>query len=127
MPMATPRKTPMKAPAPKPEKKRAPAKKAPAPKGAKKPARTLKPEANQALAPVVAIDEDAPTADDHDLGGLSVRAARFIDLYLATHKVGESYIEAGFVVKSLAVAQACGSRTLSLAKPRAVLEIKKFG
>jgi hypothetical protein len=114
--MATPRKTPMKAPAPKPEKKRAPAKKAPAPKGAKKPARTLKSKASQALAPVVAIKEDAPTADDHDLSRLSVHAARSSTCTSPRTRWGRATSRRGFAVKSLVVAQAVGSRTLSLVK-----------
>lgn len=117
----------MKAPAPKPEKKRAPAKKAPAPKGAKKPARKLKPKAakaNQAVAPVVAIDEDALTPDDHDLCGLTIREARFIDLYLGTWKVGQSYIEAGYNVKDAYVGAACGSRLLNGAKARKYLAMR---
>ena len=57
----------------------------------------------------------------HDRCGLTVREARFVDLYLQTFRVGEAYIQAGYNVRPGPSAQACGSRLLSSAKARAYL------
>ena len=112
-PRKTARKAPANAPA-RPAAKRAPAKKA-AP-ARKKPAPTpVKP------------DDDAVTPETGDLMGLTIREARFIDLYLATWNVGQSYQDAGFSCKNLLVACACGSRLLNGAKSRAYLASKIKG
>ena len=65
--------------------------------------------------------EDDATDDAGELCGLTVREARFIDIYLLTHRVEQSYIEAGFKAKAGPSAQACASRLLSSAKSRAYL------
>lgn len=90
-------------------------------KAAKRPAKG-KGAAKASIAPgkpVAEVSEDATTEEAGELRGLSVREARFIDLYLLTHRVEQSYIEAGFNAKAGPSAQACVSRLLSSAKSRA--------
>jgi phage terminase small subunit len=53
--------------------------------------------------------------------GLSVREARFVDLYLLTFNAGRAYIEAGYTAKSAATARACASRLLTNANVRTYL------
>lgn len=67
------------------------------------------------------IDLDAPSAPDADLMGLTPREAKFFELYLATHRVGASYTEAGFSAKNANVACASGSFLLSGPKGRAYI------
>lgn len=96
------------------------AKKVPAKKAAPKKPPARKRKVAEAIAPEpVTIDEDAPTADESPLMGLSVREARFVEIYLGTHRVGQSYIDAGFTPKNMNVACAAGSRLLSGVKCRA--------
>jgi phage terminase small subunit len=101
----------------KPPAKKVPAKKAPAKKAApvkRKVAKASKPT------PVI-IDEDAPTEPESTTMGLSIREANFVEHYLGTHVVGQSYIDAGFTAKNMNVACAAGSRLLSSVKCRPYL------
>jgi phage terminase small subunit len=109
-----------KAPAKKLAAKKVPAKKA-APKtlGAK-PGRKRKVTDEEAVKPE-SIDLDAASAPDSDLMGLTPREANFFELYLATHRVGASYVEAGFTAKNANVASASGSQLLNGARGRAYI------
>lgn len=106
-----PAKAAVKAPAPVPARKRAPAKKVPA--GSEKAAKA--PEA---------IDEDAVKPLDHELMGLTLREARFVDLYLLSFNASRSYVEAGFSAKPGPSAEACSSRLLGTAKVQAFLRVR---
>jgi len=96
---------------------------APAKKPARKPAAKTGPKApkTRAVARQEATDLDVETADDGALCGLSVRSARFIDLYLSTLDAGSAYTESGFTAKSRYVAQVAASRLLNSVKGRAYL------
>ena len=124
-PQEPPKKRGKAAATPAPKGKTTPAKKAPAKKAAKPRAPKKAPEP-EVIAPAVVepekpVDLDADTADDGDLCGLPIRAARFIDIYLSTMKAAESYVEAGYTAKNANTAAACASRLLSSAKGRAYL------
>lgn len=67
------------------------------------------------------IDLDTPSAPESDLMGLTPREANFFELYLATHRVGASYIEAGFTAKNANVACASGSFLLNGPRGRAYI------
>lgn len=56
-----------------------------------------------------------------DRCGLSVRAARCIDIYLATFNAGQAYVEAGYTAKTPDVANANASRLIASDKGRAYL------
>lgn len=91
----------------------APKKLAPKAKQAAAPAkRTAKPKAAKPPAQEAQAPEQPETLDDI-LCGLTEREALFIDNYLASYKVGQSYIDAGYQVKNMATACAAGSRLLS--------------
>lgn len=102
----------------KPATKKAPAKTAKSkageatkPQATKKAATKAPAKAKPAPAAETAAQEAEEPLDDI-LCGLTEREALFIDLYLSSYKVGQSYIDAGFEVKSMAVACAAGSRLL---------------
>jgi phage terminase small subunit len=108
-----------KPPAKKAAPKKAPAKKVAAKKVPAKKAAPVKRKVAKPPAPAPAIiDEDAPTAPDSPTMGLSFREAKFVEHYLGTHVVGQSYIDAGFTAKNMNVACAAGSRLLSSVKCR---------
>lgn len=56
--------------------------------------------------------------------GVSLRGARFVDLYLLHFNAGKAYLEAGFNAKPAPSADACASRLLSSAKVRALLAVR---
>lgn len=105
---------------------------APARKRAVKPAPKAKPPVKKARAPraekpavaPVVLDEDADTPEDDPLCGLSIRAARFCDIYLSTFVAYTAYTEAGYTAKSAQVAQVCASKLLATAKARKYLALK---
>jgi phage terminase small subunit len=103
----------------KPTKKTAAKKTAAKPMGGK-PGRKRKVDEIEAAKPE-SIDLDAPSKPDSDLMGLTPREANFFELYLATHRVGASYIEAGFAAKNANVASASGSQLLNGARGRAYI------
>lgn len=91
-------------------------------KAAKKKAKPPKAvEAENHKAEPQAPDEDAGTQDGGDLCGLSIRAARFIDIYLFTFNATRAYVEAGYTAKNTNVAAASASALLSSPKGRAYL------
>lgn len=65
--------------------------------------------------------EDDATEEGGPLCGLTIREALFVDRYLLTHRVEQSYLEAGFKAKPGPSAQAAGSRLLSSVKCRAYI------
>ena len=108
---ATPAKKPAQAKKPAPVKKAPPKKKARAPKPAQ-------------VEPQLPPDVDADTPDDGYLCGLSIRAARLIDIYLSTFNATKAYVEAGYTAKNSNVAAANASAIISSHKGRQYLAIR---
>lgn len=83
--------------------------------------RPLSSPSSRTSSAVKMADQDAATPEDGDLCGLSVRAARCIDLYLISFNASRAYIEAGYTAKSTNVANANASRLIASDKGRAYL------
>jgi phage terminase small subunit len=101
-----------------------PARKGPAPKTKALDKRAAPVKRKGATTKSKPVDEDASTPEGGDFCGLSIRAARFVDLYLATMNAGQAYIEAGYTAKTPEVARACASRLLTNANARHYLAVR---
>jgi phage terminase small subunit len=92
---------------------------------AKKAASKIKaPAAQTKAAMAVAMpspDLDAETPADGDLCGLSIRAARFVDIFLHSFNASQAYVEAGYSAKNSNVARTCAAQLLARPSARAYL------